>query len=204
MVESETTIDSGVRSDDLSSSRLCRQLVGDPGRYALWHTSHDKRMTTVAERLERNRQILELRAVHLEQVHRTALVRYLRKHGVTGEARNLALQEFYGLLDPRRAAVAEHRGYVISASSQLCAYHLLKLVGDTRGLELIQDYQGTYEQFFAMFCENARAARQRTSYLLGSLLPDARSEAVTLRKRILGGDRLPPRAIAVKARYRRA
>jgi hypothetical protein len=204
MAESETTIHCGVRSDDLTSSRVCRQLVEDPGRYAFWHVSHDKRMTTVAERLERNRQILELRAVHLEQVHRTALVRYLRKHGVTGEARNFALQEFYGLVDPRRAAVTEHRGYVISASNQLCAYHLLNLVGDTRGLALIQDYQGTYEQFFAMFCENARAQRQRTSYLLASLLPDARSEAAILRKRILGGDRLPPRAVAIKAACRRA
>ncbi|HSG65151.1 MAG TPA: hypothetical protein VLD39_09120, partial [Gammaproteobacteria bacterium] len=203
MAESETTITCGVSSDDLSSSRVCRQLVSDRGRYALWHVSHDKRMTTVADRLERNRQILELRAVHLEQVHRTSLVRYLRKHEITGHARELTLQEFYGFVDPGRAAAAEHRSYLISASSQLCAHHLLRLSGDEQGLALIRDYQDSYEQFFAMFCDNARAAHQGTSYLLASLLPDARSEAAALRKRILAGDLLPPRPIAVKAGHRR-
>ena len=38
---------------------------------------------------------------------------------------------------------------------------------------------------------------------LASLLPDARSEATSLRKRILGGDLLPPRPIALRAGYRR-
>lgn len=198
MVESETTIHVGATKGALVSSRVCRQLVDNPGRYSLWHVSHDKRMTTVAERSKRDRQILALRAVHLEQVHRTALVLYLRKSEINGVERDRTLQEFYGLIDLRSAAVTEHRTFLISASTLLCTYRLLKLVGDTRGLALLRDYHESYQQFFAMFCDNARSAQDGSTFLLRWLIPDARAEAAALRKRILGGDGLPSQPVAVK------
>jgi hypothetical protein len=200
MSESETTIQRGAASDETLAGRVCRQVVDDPLRYAVWHGWHDARMSTVATRIERERQITALRAVHLEQVHRTALVRYLRKHGIRGDARDRTLREFYGLADLKRAAVSEHRAYLVSASSQLCAHRLLMLVGDRRGLELIQDYQGLYMQYFGMFCDNARAVQHGSAYLLRSLIPDAKAEADALRERVLGGDGLPARPVAVKSR----
>jgi hypothetical protein len=199
MVESETAIRRGAIEGDAIPKRACGQVIADPAFYSLWRVRHNKRMLTVAERRQRDRQIVALRAVHLEQVHRTALVHYLRKEGITGATRDLTLQEFYGVMDPRRAAITEHRGYLISASSQLCAYELLKLVGDARGLALIQDYQGMYGQFFSMFCDNARAQRGNSRYLLRELIDDAKSEAQALRERILGGDLLPAAPIAIKS-----
>jgi hypothetical protein len=203
MVESETTIRRGAVEGTVIPKRVCGQLIADPAFYSLWRVRHNKRMLTVAERKRRDRQIVALRAVHLEQVHRTALVHYLRREGVTGARRDITLQEFYGVVDPRRAAVTEHRGYLLSASSQLCAYELLKLVGDEGGLALIQNYQGTYGQFFGMFCENARALRNGSHYLLRELIDDAKSEAETLRRRILGGDLLPAAPVVVAWTARR-
>jgi len=161
-------------------------------------------MLSVAERRRRDRQIVALRAVHLEQIHRAALVRYLRQHRITGVARDQTLQDFYGVMDPIRATVAEHRNYVLSVSSQLCAYDLLKMVEDKRGLALLQDYQGTYGQFFGMFCDQARATRGGTRYVLSGLIPEAKGEAAALRRRILGGDLLPPTPVAIKPRSSRA
>jgi len=199
MSESESTLKHGATRQDTMAGRVCRQVVDDPLRYSLWHGWHDSRMSDVARREERNRQILALRAVHLEQIHRTALVRYFRKHQVVGETRDETLLEFYGMVDPKRAAVSEHRAFLISASSQLCAHRLLQLVGDRRGLALIQDYQGTFMQYFGMFCENARAERADTSFLLQGLIPEAKFEAAALRKRILGGEGLPSRPLAIKS-----
>lgn len=108
------------------------------------------------------------------------------------------LREFYGVLDARRAAIAEHKSYLVSASSQLCAYHVLRLVGDDRGLALLQEYQGVYGQYFAMFCENARAVRRNEAYLLRELISDARAEAGVLRERLLRGDGLPSAPVAVR------
>lgn len=139
----------------------------------------------------RDRQILSLRAAALEQVHCTALVRYLREHNVTGIARDRTLAEFYGIIDPREAAIAAHRSYLIAASSEVCAYELLDLAGDTRGLALVQTYATSHAQFFSLFCDWARARREGTPYLLSSLIPEARAHAEGLRQRILAGVLLP-------------
>ena len=199
MCESETTIRRGAAHEGTLAGRVCQQVVDDPIRYAAWHGWHGTKMSAVASRIERERQIIALRGVHLEQFHRTALVRHLRKNGITGETRDATLREFYGLADPKRAAVSEHRAYLISASSQLCARRLLTLVGDRRGLALIQDYQGTYMQYFDMFCENARAMQSGSAFLLRGLIPEAKAEADALRERVLGGEGLPARPVAVKS-----
>jgi hypothetical protein len=112
----------------------------------------------------------------------------------------MTLREFYGFVDPKRAAISEHRAYLTSASTQICAHRLLKLVDDRKGIELIEDYQSAYMQYFGMFCENARAEQQGFAYLLRGLMPEIKAEADTLRDRILSGENLPMRPIAVKSR----
>ena len=203
MVESEQTVATGAREGDEVPRRVCSQLLSDAERYSMWQVRHGRRMLSVAECKKRDRQILALRAVHLEQIHCTALVNYLRKHGITGAARDLTFREFYGVMDPRRAALVEHRGYLLSVPSQLSAHELLKLVGDRRGLELMQAYQGTYGQYFGMFCDRSRATRNQATYILNEFIADAKQEADVLRKRILGGDLLPPPPLAIKS-YRLA
>ena len=198
MVESERTVRIRARKGDVIPKRVCGQLIADPIKYDLWRFKHSNSMLGVAERKKRDLQIVALRAVHLEQIHRTSLVRYLRKHGITGEARDMTLREFYGVMDSRRAAVTEHKIYLMSASSQLCAYDLLKMVGDQGGLALLQDYQGTYGQYFGMFCDRSRATRNQTAYILNSFIDDAKAEAEAIRQRLLGGDLLPATPVAVK------
>ena len=193
------TIHGWAADGDIGAGHVCRQLVEQPDCYSLWRSWHDKRMVSVAANARRDRQILALRSFHLQQIHRATLVRYLRDHGIIGVDRELTLQEFYGPIDSQRAAVTEHKTYLISASSQLCADQLLELIGDHRGLTLLRDYQGIYEEYFAMFCDNARAVRRNSTYLLQGLIPDAKAEAKALRERILGGHGLPSGLVAVKS-----
>jgi hypothetical protein len=193
MSESENTVQEQAYHGSGLSQRVCRQLVGDRPKYSLWLSRHDRRMFTVAVLRQRERQLLTLRSVAIEQIHRTALVRYLREFGITGQARTQTLREFYGVLDPQRSAINEHRSYLIAASSQLCANDLLEMAGDNHGREMIQRYEATYGTFFSMFCDRARARENGTPYLLASLLPDVKITATKLRGRILSGQLLPVR-----------
>ena len=142
-------------------------------------------MNGVASARLRQRQVLALRAFALEQIHGSALVRYLRDYHVVGEARDRTLRDFFGVVDSREAAVMAHRDYLLSASSQLCAFELLDLASDGRGVELLTQYEQAYSQYFSMFCEAARAKECGEPYILASLLPEVRLVADNLRRRVL-------------------
>lgn len=200
MDESEQTVNERATRGEGIPRRVCSQLLSDRLRYMLWHARQDRRMATVAGERQRDSQILSLRAAAIQQVHATALVRYLREHQVTGTARDQTLREFYGVLDPRRAAVAEHRNYVVAASSQVCTSHLLELTGDRHGLRMIQSYETVYGQYFGMFCDRARALQNGRQYLLSAWIPEARSNAEDLKNRVLGGVSMPATPVRAPAR----
>lgn len=185
MRESEDAVVAYTTADDAATRRVCVQLLADGRRYALWHAHHDRQMDAVAAARQRNAQILKLRAIVLEQVHRTALVRYLRDNAVAGPTRAALLREFHGVIDSRDATIAEHRNYLLAASTQLCAAEILELVGDEAGVDLVRRYELLYGQYFGMFCDRSRAALDGEPYMLSGLLPEVRGAAENLRLRIL-------------------
>jgi hypothetical protein len=186
MRESEDAVREHASSRDEVPRRVCSQLLASEPRYGEWHARHEVKMQAVARPRRRDPQIQALRGVAVEQVHRTALVSFLRQNRVTGKLRDRTLGLFHGISDVRDATLAEHRVYLIAASTQICAYDLLDLVGDTEGLDLIRRYELAYAQYFAMFCERAIALQTGNSYLLESLLPEVTSVADRLRLRIVG------------------
>jgi hypothetical protein len=188
MLESEQAINEHASTGAPVIRRVCSQLLSEPTRYVRWHVRHEHRMEVVADMRRRQRQILALRAFSLEQIHGSALVRYLRDYGVVGAARDRTLQDFFGVADSRDAALRAHRDYLWSASSHVCATELLALANDDRGVELLNDYENASGQFFSMFCEASRAKQDGEQYLLGGLIPEVRVVAANLRSRILEGD----------------
>jgi hypothetical protein len=142
-------------------------------------------MSVVASARQRLRQVLSLRSVSVEQIHRAALVSYLRERQVAASAREQTLREFYGVTDPCEAAIMEHRNYLLAASTQFCTADILTMIGDRQGLELLRGYELAYGQYFAMFCERARALQGGASYLLAALLPEVRGVAERIRARLM-------------------
>ena len=201
MLVSEDAVRAHAGSGEEIPRRVCSQLLANEPRYGEWHARHEAKMRNVASPRRRDPQILALRAVAVEQIHRTALVNYLRESRITGSARERALGLFHGISDVRDATLAEHRSYLIAASTQVCTYDLLELVGDEEGMSLIRRYQLAYGQFFGMFCERAVALQTGKNYLLGSLLPEVKHVADRLRLQIVGsqlratGLRRPPAAV---------
>jgi hypothetical protein len=196
MLESERTVHDRAHSGEEIPKRVCSQLLSDNSRYSFWLTRHDTQMNAVANARRRERQIMTLRSVSIHQIHRTALVRYLRDHRVTGVSRDLTLREFYGVMDPRESAIMEHRNYLLAASTQFCAADILELIGDTHGLDLVRRYELAYNQYFGMFCEKARARQTHQPYMLEMLMPEVRDAAERLRARIMDTRRLPTLASA--------
>jgi hypothetical protein len=196
MLESERIVLDRAKSDEEIPKRVCGQLLADGARYVLWHARHETHMNLVANARRRERQIMSLRTVSIEQIHRTALVRYLRDHRVTGTARDLTLREFHGIMDPRESAIAEHRNYLLAASTQFCAADILEMIGDKHGLDLVRRYELAYNQYFGMFCEQARARQTGKTYMLEMLLPEVREASQRLRGRILDTRRVPPLPIS--------
>jgi hypothetical protein len=203
MLESEQAITEHAHGGPLVTQRVCVQLLNEPTRYVRWHVRHEQRMGAIADARLRQRQILALRAFALEQIHGSALVRYLRDYRVVGEHRDRTLHHFFGVADSRDATIKAHRDYILAASSQVCAAELLDLADDEYGVELLNSYEQAYGQFFSMFCESERSKLEGEPYLLSSLLPEVRGTASNLRRRLLEGDsrrqrrpevqRLPPR-----------
>jgi hypothetical protein len=186
MRESEDAVRENAGSGEEIPQRVCSQLIAKPPRYSEWHALHERKMQTVADVRLREPQVLQLRGIAMEQVHRTAVVNYLRLGRVTGAARDQTLALFHGLSDVRDATLAEHRNYLLAASTQVCTHELLGLVGDREGLRLVRRYELAYTQYFAMFCERERAAQKGKRYRLESLLPEVRGVADRLRIRIVG------------------
>jgi hypothetical protein len=161
-------------------------------------------MDSVAHARRRERQVLKLRSIAIAQVHRAALVRYLRDGRIVGADREQTLRQFYGISDVRDAALAEHRNYLLAASTQLCAGQILELVGDQQGIDLVHSYELAYTQYFAMFCDRSRALHSGKSYLLASLLPEVKNVADRLRLRILDSNLPVLRPAAISQRPRAA
>jgi hypothetical protein len=195
MRESEQAVLAHTTGDDDAIRRVCLQLLADNRRYALWHSNHDRQMDGVAAARQRNAQVVKLRSVVLEQVHRTALVHYLRERQVVGPAREALLREFHGVVDSRDATLAEHRSYLIATSTQLCATDILALVGDVQGVDLVRRYELLYGQFFGMFCDKSRATSDGEPYMLDAFLPETRDAAERLRLRILDAKLAPVRPV---------
>lgn len=192
MLESEQAVREHAGSkDDEISQRVCSQLLASEPRYSEWHSSHEVKMRHVADKRRHHPQVLQLRAVAIQQVHGTALVNWLRAGRVTGTARDNALRLFHGVSDLRDATLAEHRSYLVAASTQVCTRDLLGLVGDAEGLDMLRRYELAYSQYFAMFCERSLALQKGKSYLLGSLLPEVKDVADRLRLTIIGSKLRP-------------
>jgi len=191
MRESESSVHNWATSGGGDTQQVCSQLVANEPRYATWVSSHDRRMDTVARGRSRERQIISLRLVATEQIHREALVRYLRDNDVKGDQRSIVLREFYGPLDTGCAILAAHREYQFAVSSHISATDLLDLSADRYGAEMMQEYEASYAVYFAMHCDRARARAEGRPYLLASLLPEVRASAKNLRQCLLSGEWLP-------------
>lgn len=195
MRESESTVRDCAETGVEPTKHVCAQLRENSRRYTTWVAWHDRHMWSVARIGQRERQVRELRLVASQEIHRAALVRHLREDERTRPERERLLREYYGSLDVACATLAEHRAYSQAVSSQLCVSGLLELCGDNQGVALLEQYQREYGSYLSMHCDRLLAQADGRPYLLASLLPEVRTNAQVLRRRLLSVDRPPVRRL---------
>ena len=116
-------------------------------------------MRPVAHADGRFGQPAALRAIGVRLVERAALVDYVRRHHITGRARDLLIMGFQGQRNPRRALLDEHRDYVL---------------GDHLGGRLLAEYGASYAESFATFCKRMQAGEAVAARADIPLAPQAR------------------------------
>ncbi len=174
LAESETALWQAAAGDERRRAHAAAQATNDHRMYQLWRHRHERLMRPVAHADGRFGQPAALRAIGVRLVERAALVDYVRRHHITGRARDLLIMGFQGQRNPRRALLDEHRDYVLAVSSEVCVAHLLGQLGDHLGGRLLAEYGASYAESFATFCKRMQAGDAVAARADIPLAPQAR------------------------------
>ena len=154
MDESEQALSDAADGKRRRDARIARQILGDSRFHRLWESRHAELVTPVAEYSQRNGQIFKLREIEVKLLHRRALVRCIREHGIVGVKRDKLMAVFYGPKEPRDAILAEHRQYTLAVSSRVSADHLIDVMHDPVSIGLLKSYESIYSKYFDLYCFN--------------------------------------------------
>ena len=126
-----------------------------------------------------------LRAVELRLIHRRAVFEYLRSIATDGVRRRRVVALFHHSLTYTGAVVAEHRLFIRSTLSQLCAEHIGRaVVCDPAFGEPLRDYVNLYTAYFRLFCETYTQPADSDDPCR-ALLPFLKPQVVEQRRAIL-------------------
>ena len=182
LTESRRALWHAAIGEDKRRAHAAARVTNDHRMYELWRYRHERLMRPVAQAEGRFGQPSALRGVGVRLIQGTALVDYLRKHKITGAARDSLVTRFRHQENPRRALLNEHRDYVLAVSSEVGVEHLLRALDDPFGPRLLDEYRASYADSFASFCE---AAGDEADEALGREIPLA-SQALRLRELLSG------------------
>lgn len=139
----------------------------------------------VAEHSRRTSQILQLRKLETDLLHRSSLITFIRTHQIKGEQRKRLFEAFHGARDPVDAILIEHRNYLLAESSHLSTDHLIGLMHDTTSLDLLRLYSRAYAMYFSLYCYSASTDDSTMADAVRETMQDAAKRVKRLRSRLL-------------------
>jgi len=126
-------------SGSATERQVVNRLFETPSSYCHWESYHAGLMRTVGDGGSRKGQLLTMRRLRFQLIHRQALFEFLRESTATDKQRKALFSVLHGTQDYARAVVAEHGRFLQSNSSLYCADHLAgSILRDSRfgsGLE---------------------------------------------------------------------
>lgn len=169
--------------------QLVNRLFETPASYCQWEGYHAGLMRTVGSGGSRKGQLLTMRRLRFQLIHRQALFEFLRVSSVTGKQREALFGVLHGTQDYARAVVAEHGRYLQSNSSLYCADHLAySIMRDLRFSSELERYRSSYLEYFGHHCNWILAESQGQEFSLQCLIPHLKQELQVLQRELL---RLP-------------
>lgn len=176
-----------------SGSQWERQLVNrlfeTPATYCQWESYHAGLMRAVGSDDSRKGQLLTMRRLRFQLIHRQALFEFLRESPVTARQRKALFDVLHGTQDYAKAVVAEHARFLQSNSSLYCADHLAcSIMRDRRFGSGLERYRKSYLEYFGHYCNWILAESQGREFTLQCLIPHLKQELQTQQRELL---RLP-------------
>jgi len=184
MNESEQALSDAAEGDRPRDARIARQTLNDSRIHRLWESRHADLVMPVAEHTRRAGQIFKLRDIEIKLLHRRALIRCIRKHGIVGEQRARLFSVFYGPRDTQDAILAEHRQYSLAVSSRVSADHLIDVMRDPLSVQLLRAYEAIYSKYFELYCSTASCRDEVMADATRQEMAGLRMRAMQMIKRI--------------------
>lgn len=184
MDESEYALRQACDSSSQRVSRIVNTIVGDSQIYKYWESNHADLLLPVAEQNNKKRQILALRKLEVQLVHRRALFNLIRDQHIRGKARQKLFRLFRATRDYQDAVIAEHQQYMIAMSSRVSTDHLIDVMHDVDSKRLVQEYEESYAEYFKLKCFLAITEESYFIELVQMTMKDAREELRKKRERI--------------------
>ncbi|MDZ7643423.1 MAG: hypothetical protein U5K76_03840 [Woeseiaceae bacterium] len=188
MQESEQALNDAATGPITHTSRVARQVVGDTKLHGLWESRHAELVRPVAAVERRAPQVIALRKLEVQMLHRRALVDHVRRHAIVGAERDRLFAVFYGNRESGNAVLAEHRQYLLAVSSVISADHLIDVMHDDVSTRLLRLYADAYRDYFQYYCLVATEADPLMADALRPTMMEARNRAVRIRKRLESAD----------------
>lgn len=184
MQESEQALNDAAQGDDARDKRIAQHVLGDTKVLSLWESRHAELLVPVAEQRRRAPQIVNMRDIEVKLLHRRALIRTVRKLGIKGELRDRLFQTFYGPRDVNDAIIAEHKQYMLAASSHLSTDHLMQVLHDPVSEHLLNLYSDMYSRYFTSYCRAVLCADSSIEELYRQELAPMRRACLQMIKRL--------------------
>jgi hypothetical protein len=184
MDESERALSDEAEYGSRRESRIAREILGDSRNHRLWESRHADLILPLSEQSRRAPQIFALRDLEVRLLHRRALIRHIRWHGLVGDERDKLFSVFYGPRETTNAILAEHRQYSLAVSSRVSADHLIGVMEDPVSTTLLREYERIYTEYFELYCFIVGCDDAETTEAAMPLMLDLRRRAFSMIKRI--------------------
>jgi hypothetical protein len=189
MQYSEQCLVRAAQSSAPPRSQIAARLLHDAPLHRRWEHSHGRLMRAIAALARTDSKISELRRVAFLMLHRKAPFEYMRDRHVTGPQRRHLIRALFGTQDYAQCLVREHRAFLSSACSFICADALCgEVLGDAAFCEALAHYQSAYDEYYRAYGDSLLAQFSGESSALQSLLPYLRYQLKIIRDHMLSGN----------------
>lgn len=166
--------------------QLVNRLFETPSSYCQWESYHAGLMRTLGSDSTRKGQLMTMRRLRFQLIHRQALFEFLRENSVTGRQRNALFDVLHGTQDYAKAVVAEHARFLQSNSSLYCADHLAySIMRDLRFSSGLERYRKSYLEYFGHHCNWILAESAGREFTLQCLIPDLKKDLKQQQRELL-------------------
>ena len=152
MDASEYALHEAASSSQPRRSRIATTVIDDSRTYREWELRHANLLIPIASEKASKAQQLALRGANVQTVHRTAFFSYLQTKSPSEEKRQQLFRLLHSTKDLKPAILFEHRQYMLAYSSRLSADHIVDVMQDELGFNLLQRYEKAYARYFEIKC----------------------------------------------------